>query len=61
LEEFQAREWGISWKIPGWEQIHEQVSIESGLGKGNILETSGLEQIHQQIHKDLGECLAGVW
>jgi hypothetical protein len=56
LEEFQAREWGISWKIPGWEQIHEQVSIDLGrirAGEGEYLgNLQAGRQIHQQIHKD---------
>jgi hypothetical protein len=64
LEEFQAREWGISWKIPGWEQIHEQVSIDLGrirAGEGEYLgNLRAGRQIHQQIHKILGECRAGV-
>jgi hypothetical protein len=64
LEEFQAREGEYNGKFRAGNRYMNRfpkIVEESGLGKGNILETLGLE--HRNISrftKILGECRAGV-
>jgi hypothetical protein len=64
LEEFQTREGECHGKFRAgnrYMNTFPKILEESGLGKGNILETSGLEDRYtSRFTKILGECRAGV-
>jgi hypothetical protein len=64
LEEFQAREGEYHGKFRAgniYMKTFPKILKESGLGKGNITETSGLEDRYtSRFTKILGKCRAGV-
>ncbi len=64
MEEFQAREGEYHGKFRAgniYMNTFPKILEESGLGKGNILETSGLKDRYtSRFTQILGECRSGV-